>query len=148
MPLLLRSLIALSAVMALAIHCAPSNADELSLGLWTKHYDREVKPYECGNEKHNLVAYTHSTGFMAGMYDNSHCLKSYFVGYQKSLYRYKGVSAGVAAQVVTGYPKSMHWLGNAIVIPMFSASYKYDGFGVRFISVPTLLNGVGFVYEF
>ena len=148
MPMLLRSLIACAAILALLTTLPKANAGELALGLWTHHFDRVLPANKCGNEKHNLLAYTTDDGYSVGMYKNSHCLQSYAIGYQDSVEVVRSTYVGYAINAVSGYPEDMRWLGPLVVIPTLTITHFYKGVGVRWIHVPKILDGVGFVYRF
>jgi hypothetical protein len=141
-------MVAFAIVMSLAIYSGQSHSDELSLGLWTYHFDRDVKDDECTNEVHNLVGYRLDNGLTFGGYDNSHCRESYFVGFSQDLYKRNNFAVGWSAGAVTGYPSSMHVVDGLIIIPNAHMTYTIGGVGIKIIYIPNLLKGAGLIYEF
>jgi len=91
----------LALTLVLAVMLSPATqAGTLAIGLQTYHFDRDVKPDECRNETHSLVGYE-ANNILAGTYINTHCRRSYFLGYSKQLY--KGI--GFDIDLVSGYPE-------------------------------------------
>ena len=117
--------------------------DSVMLGLRTYHFDRQVWPDECVNEKHNLVAFE-KNGFIVGGYKNSHCLQSWLIGYSYPVYR----SISLDTALVTGYPDSMHAIGKTVIIPQIVYSRFITDIGFRLVWVPSVLIGGGMVLKF
>lgn len=134
---------------ALIIVGHPSNADSMYLGLETHHFQRDIKG--CVNESHDLIAYEHNS-IHVGTYVNTHCRRSYLLGYG---YTHK-TGFGVDGSLVTGYPSKMHLIEGIIGIP--AATYKYTipvksaytikAMGLKFIYIPTVLIGVSTLLTF
>lgn len=141
----MRYLLAVIVVGFLCTQLPKVQADELSLGLWSYHFDRDVKEDECTNEKHNLVAYSRN-GFVGGYYDNSHCMDSYLLGYQGSFN--KSNSLGYTVSVVSGYPDSMHVVDEYIVVPMVHYTHMVGVAGVRLYYIPKVLVATGLIIRF
>ena len=118
-------------------------ANELSLGLWSRHVERSAHPDKCTNEKHNLAAYTYKN-FVAGGYKNSHCKQSFLVGYQDTIYK----DLGYTVSLVSGYPKSMHVADEYVVVPMLHYTLWADNVGVRLYFIPNVLTAVGYMIRF
>lgn len=131
-----------------------ANCDEVSLGLWSHHFDRNYAKDKCVNETHNLVTYQRS-GIVAGGYKNSHCKQSWLAGYQGNIYK----DLGYTVSVVSGYPKGMHLIDNYIVVPMLHYTFYTDllkfefkkktiNTGVRVYYIPDVLIAIGSVTRF
>ena len=118
-----------------------SHADVLALGLKTHHF-KATPPDQCLNETHDLVALSRR-GYVVGTYINSHCVRSYLAGLS---YDWGGGFGGDIA-IVSNYPKKMHILGPLIVIPQLTYTEYWRGFGVKLSWIPSVLVGVGFVYQ-
>tara|TARA_R110000851_G_scaffold171607_3_gene317875 strand:- start:2912 stop:3343 length:432 start_codon:yes stop_codon:yes gene_type:complete len=143
----MRYVLALATVVLLCTLLPRAYGDELSLGLWSHHFDRDVKEDECVNEEHNLVSYAHKN-IVAGGYRNSNCNDSYLLGYQGEFTRIGDHSFGYTISAVSGYSKSMHVVDGLIVIPMLHYSYTYKGDGVRLYYIPQVLVATGFIFRF
>jgi hypothetical protein len=118
-------------------------ASEVSLGLWSHHFDRSSKPNECVNEDHNLLSYS-SHNVVVGGYKNSHCKQSFFVGYQQNLYG----EFGYTVSLVSGYPKSMYVVDKYVVVPMMHYTFLSDNVGVKVYFIPGVLVAAGYVIRF
>ena len=130
-------------MLALILAFNSSFADEISLGLWSHHFDRTVKYGKCTNEKHNLLSYSRN-GFVVGRYDNSHCLESYLAGYSQS----NSMGIGYTVSIVSGYPVSMRAVDKYVVIPMVHYTKTFEKIGIRIYYVPAVLIATGFVIKF
>lgn len=128
--------------------CQPAVAElpkhSFDIGLWTYHFDREVKPGECTNEVHKLFNYRYN-GYGAGTYLNSHCDTSYLV-----TKRWETGIDGLSLDTsfVSGYPDGMHVAFELVVIPALSYTKYVENVGVTLIYVPTVLVGVGYTLKF
>lgn len=116
----------------------------MDLGLWTYHFDREVKPGECTNEKHDLFVYRYK-GYGGGTYLNSHCNTSYLVTKRWDT-GIKGLT--IDTSIVSGYPDGMHVIFDLIILPAISYTRYVENVGITFIYVPTVLVGAGYTLKF
>jgi len=125
-------------ILMAAFLVAPSlsSAEELWLGGRSYHFKRTGSG--CTNESHHLYAYRKGD-YHIGTYVNSQCNRSYLVGRS---YDWK-YGFGLDISAVTGYPESMHIVGNFIFIPQLTYLAFYKRVGVRLIYVPFTLVGAG-----
>lgn len=123
-----------------------ASADELLLGLWSKHWDSASKceEFKC-NEEHNLVGYVGEQWFV-GTYKNTLFERSYLVGWKsKETCLNDYVCYDLWAGAVSGYGESES-AGNNEIVPFLSPRVKIGP--VQIFGVPGVLMAAGFVYEF
>lgn len=144
----MNKLITLIALVFTLISCQPAMAEEpehaLDLGLWTYHFDRTVKPWECFNEEHDLVAYRYKN-FGVGAYINTHCRQSFLV---TNRWNFKDTGFTFDLSIISGYPESMHIIDKYVILPSFGYTKYLGDIGITFIFVPESLVGIGYSYRF
>lgn len=128
-------------VAVLVIISSVSHADILAVGLKTHHFSKPSYYDTCRTESHDLVAYEYK-GVLAGTYTNSHCMRSYLAGGSYSAY-----GLGFDVVVVTGYPSKLHIVGGLVIIPQVTYSKFWHKYGLKISYVPSVLVGVGLVYQ-
>jgi hypothetical protein len=98
------------------------------------HFDRD-KGYCELNPGIGFEHGSRTTRLVAGVYQNSLCLPSQYVGVSWSPLVSGAWSAGVALIAVTGYEKNKRGT-EALLAPLPTISYEGRNFGVNFIVIP------------
>lgn len=139
MTLLSRSLV----LITLLGPCTAFSEDfGLDLGLWSYHFDRTPKRNGCLVEDNRLVGVWYGRARI-GTYDNTHCGRSYYVGYSFPIKEEIAVDLGAA----TGYDTSYN-IGKLIVFPSLTYTEMFDNIGIQGLATPIGLVGVGFKLKF
>ena len=119
-----------------------SHADVLILGLKTHHFSAPSDYDKCRTESHDLAALGRG-GYVVGTYTNSHCRRSFLAG---GSYAWD-YGLGVDVVAVNNYPKKLHLVAGLVIIPQVTYSQFWQGYGVKVSWVPSVLMGIGFVYQ-
>lgn len=134
----------------LAALACQAQADELMLGMWSKHWDSATKcdELQC-NEQHDLIGYAADDWF-AGTYVNTLGDRSYFAGWksgQKCIGQY--LCFDLMAGAASGYGDSETVDSEIVLFIAPRAKIQlYNGLSAQVFGVPGAIMAAGLLWEF